>query len=59
MEDRSLGEGKPPTAADFDRLHEELEDVGGELAALKRQAKHLLEAAQHNRTVSRGFDGES
>jgi len=59
MEDRGLGEGKPPTAADFDPLQEQLEDVGGELAALKRQAKHLLEAAQHNRTVSRGFDGES
>ena len=59
MEDRGHGEGQPPTEADFDRLQEQLEDVGGELAALKRQAKHLLEAAQHNRTVSRGFDGES
>ena len=59
MEDRSHGEGQPPTEADFDRLQEQLEDVGGELAALKRQAKHLLEAAQRNRTVSPGFDDES
>ena len=44
-----------PADADFDRLQDELEDVRSELAALKQQAKHLLEAATSNRTVSPGF----
>jgi type I restriction-modification system DNA methylase subunit len=44
-----------PTDADFDRLQNELEDVGSELAELKQKAQQLLDAAMGNRTVSPGF----
>lgn len=58
MEDEPVQEIRLPTTGDFDRLQEKLDDVGSELATLKRLAEHLLDAAQAKPTVSLTFDDQ-
>ena len=58
MEVDADAEGLQSTEADFDRVQDELDDVGSKLAMLKQQAEHLLDAALSNRTATPSLENQ-